>query len=255
MINPQHVLKFIDEYGYATTAELSKNFSIGESTARRVLAKLEAEGKIARFRGGGMSLTKKSSTLQMRRTQNAGIKEKIGQKASQIIPEGATVLLLGGTTVYSMCQFIKDKRLTVVTTNMLVFDELKDNPNIDLILLGGIYNSQEAELSGSISGASITQLRADYLFMGAYSFDEKHGFVVANYFNEFYHNCIAACETVCLLVDSSKYKCGGIAIAASPEMVDYLFTDSGISDTAFKEFSSKGIQVVCCDEKFGKIRK
>ena len=249
MINPQQILKFIDEYGYATTAELSKQFSIGESTARRVLAKLEAEGKIARFRGGGMSLTQKASALQIRRTQNAGTKEKIGKKASQIISDGATVLLLGGTTVYSMCRFIKDKRLTVLPTNMLVFEELKDNPNIDLILLGGIYNSQEAELSGSISGDSIAQLRADYLFMGAYSFDEKHGFVVANYFNEFYHKCIKACETVCLLVDSSKYKCGGIAIAASPEMVDYLFTDSGIPDEALKSFSAHGVHVICCNEK------
>ena len=83
MINPQQILKFIDEYGYATTAELSKQFSIGESTARRVLAKLEAEGKIARFRGGGMSLTQKASALQIRRTQNAGTKEKIGKKASR----------------------------------------------------------------------------------------------------------------------------------------------------------------------------
>ena len=60
---------------------------------------------------------------------------------------------------------------------------------------------------------------------------------------------IKACETVCLLVDSSKYKCGGIAIAASPEMVDYLFTDSGIPDEALKSFSAHGVHVICCNEK------
>ncbi|MDD4582813.1 MAG: DeoR/GlpR family DNA-binding transcription regulator [Eubacteriales bacterium] len=249
MARNQQILQFIDEQGHATTIELSRAFGIGESTARRTLARLESEGLIERYHGGALSLRGKQSLVYSRMRQHSEVKKKIGQAASRIIPEGSTILLLGGTTIQAICPYIREKHLTVITTNMLVFDELKDCANINLILLGGVYDHQEAELSGNLPGMNMTHMRSDYLFMGAYSFDEKHGFVVANFLNQFYHRCMEASDKVCLLIDSSKYKSGGTTIAAAPEMVDYLFTDSELAESAKKSFTMQGVQVILCDQE------
>lgn len=249
MLDVKKINEFINDYGFVTIADICETFSISESTARRVLARLAAEKVIVRFRGGAISASKSKNGLEVssKKIINFGVKKKIAQAASKIIPEEASVMLLGGTTIQALCPFIKSRRLTVITSNMLVFNELKDRPNINLIILGGAYNRKEAELSGSFLDVSIKQLRADYLFMSAFSFDEKCGFIIANYFNELYFNCINACEITSVLIDSSKYKKGGVSIAASPEMVDYVFTDSGVPESAVKVLKDKGVNIIQCD--------
>lgn len=245
MIDRKTVLKYVNEKKHVTIQQMCQELSISPSTARRTVIQLEDEGKIGRFRGGAFSLHADYKTLiTTRQNLYADKKSKIAKTAAVFIEENSTVILLSGSTVGYICRYIKKMNITVITNSLIVLDELKSFPNIRLIVLGGLYNHDEAELGGIITNLSLGHLRADRLFMGCSGFDEKHGFTNRNYSVELYRACIQACQDVCVLVDSSKYNQGGVSIAATPEQVKYLITDSDLSGEVVERFEKRGISVI-----------
>lgn len=245
MIDRKVVLKYINEKQHVTIQQLCDDLGISQSTARRTVIQLEEQGKAGRFHGGAFALHDDHKTLVTTRQNLCGEKKaKIARAASMLIEENSTAILLSGSTVGYMCRFIKKKNITVITNSLIVLEELKNCPNIKLIVLGGLYNHEEAELGGALSNSSISYLRADRLFIGCSGFDERHGFTNRNYSVDLYRACIQACNDVCVLVDSSKYSKGGVSIAATPEQVKYLITDANLPEEAVKVFERKGISVV-----------
>lgn len=239
------ILSFINTRRHVSIAELCDNFDISESTARRVVSQLENLGKCGRFHGGAYALGQngKSAVLE-RQSSRSDEKKRIAKAAASIIQDGATCIILSGSTVGYMCRYIKDKQITVITNSLIIFEELRMYSNIKIIVLGGLYNAEEEELGGVIANTNLDYLRADFLFMGASSFDERSGFINRNLSVDVYRACLKACDTACMLVDSSKYGIGGTSIAARPEQIKYLFTDSGLDKKVVKSFEKKKVQVI-----------
>ncbi len=244
MFNRDDILRFINDKGHTSIDELCSGFSLSPSTARRVISQLEKRGKVGRFHGGAYSIHQDGVTEVVARQEvNVEAKVRIAKAAAEIIADDLTCIILGGSTVSHMCKFIRDRRITVITNSILVFDALKRSKNARLIVLGGLYNPDEEELGGITTNANLSYLRADYLFMGCSSFDEKSGFINRNHSIDLYRNCIQTCDHVCVLVDSSKYNRGGTSVAATPHQVKHLFTDSNLPATAIKSLEAKGVSV------------
>lgn len=245
MYDRNAILAFINKRKHVSIPDLCDNFSISESTARRVVSHLEKLGKCGRFHGGAYALGQVGKTqVMLRQESNASKKSGIARAAAEIIPDGSTCIILSGSTVGYMCRFIREKHITVITNSLIVFEELRNHPNIKLIVLGGLYNQEEEELGGIIANTNLDYLRSDFLFMGASSFDERSGFINRNLSVDVYRSCLNACDTACMLVDSTKYGGGGTSIAARPEQIKYLFTDSDLSPAIVKQFEKKRVKVI-----------
>lgn len=244
MFNRDDILRFINEQGHASINSLCESFKLSPSTARRVVAQLEKRGKIGRFHGGAYAINQNGVTEVIAR-QEVNVEKKLGiaRAAAEVVADGSTCIILGGSTVGYMCRFIKNKNITVITNSIIIFDELKRSANTRLIVLGGLYNPDEEELGGITTNANLSYLRADYLFMGSSSFDEKSGFINRNYSIDLYRACINTCNDVCVLVDSTKYNQGGTSVAATPKQVKHLFTDKGLPEKAVKSLEQKGVIV------------
>ena len=245
MLKKEQVLKYINDNIHVTTFEICEHFNVSESTTRRVLTQLEESKAIGRYHGGAFSIKQDYSTkIALRMDVNTLTKIKIAQEAAESVMNGSTIILSSGTTVSYMCRFISHKDVTVITNSMLVLDELKCHRNIKLIILGGLYNNDEAEIGGVLSNSNLSYLRADKLFMGASSFSEKYGFINRNDSLELFRSCIQSCDETSVLVDSSKYNKGGSAIAATPDQIKNLYTDALLPPDAVKSFTNKGIHVI-----------
>lgn len=245
MHDRNEILSFINQRKHVSVGDLCEHLEISESTARRALAQLEKLGKCVRFHGGAHSAGQSGRTkILARQGANSAKKLRIAKAAAAIIPDGSTCIILSGSTVGCMGRFIKGKQITVITNSLIIFEELRTFPNIKLIVLGGLYNPDEEELGGLIANTNLDYLRADFLFMGASSFDERSGFINRNLSIDVYRSCLRACDTACMLVDSSKYGLGGTSIAARPEQVKYLFTDSELETRVVKILEKKDIKVI-----------
>jgi len=249
MLRTAKALAYINQEGFVTVTQLCGEFGISESTARRLLTGLAEQRLVQRVHGGAAALERsRSASMVIRQNTNRETKQRIAQKACGIINEDSTLILMGGTNVAAICPFIKNMRLTVITNSFLVFNALQYSSTVRLIFLGGLFNPQEYEVGGVLANQGLRFIRADYLFMGAASFDERSGFITATPAVELYISCMEISSTVCVLVDSSKYHSGGVGVTAKPNNVHYLFTDTGLPAEAIEQFKSTGMRIVLAEK-------
>jgi len=244
------ILNYININKIAKTDELTKVFSLSESTVRRILDRLERQKLIVRFHGGAASTSESQNNTAVSARFNIQNKKKelIAKKAAEHVKEGNTIIMLGGTTVYYMCKYLKGKNLTVITNSLIVLDALKAEKSMKIVLLGGEYNNDEAELRGSLTSNTLQRLGADYVFTSATGFEEDRGFLTSHIDSiELYSMCFQVAKRVFMLVDSTKYRKSDVAITAKCEDIDCLICDSGLPDEARKAFMRKGIEVIIAE--------
>jgi DeoR/GlpR family transcriptional regulator of sugar metabolism len=244
----RHVLELINTKKSLSTAEIRRALGYSESTVRRILNRLDKSGRIKRYHGGGNSieLQKSPENIKIRFDQNSQEKDRIAKAAVFQFKEGSTVVLLGGTTVYNMCKYMRGMRITVITNSIIVFDELRNEPKIQIILLGGKYNMEEMETRGVLTNNNLKILRANCLFMGVNKFHPHIGFMTTDIESvELYQLCLEASDRRYILADSDKLGESASAVVAGCDMVDCLITDKKLPAETRNEFNAKGVEVIC----------
>ena len=240
------VLEYITMKKKVTVLELSSIFFLSESTVRRILRQLEKNNYIERYHGGAVIKGTDILTPSMgyRVSQMSHQKAAIASKAASFIQDGMTIILLGGTTVHAMCQYLKGRQLTIITSSIPVVNDTINEPNIKVILLGGVVNPLELEVRGSMTKASLERLRADQMFVGATNIHEHHGLMTDDPDAvDTYRICMAAADRTFLLADSAKFRPGGAAIVASLDELDDIITDDSIQEETLQKLKCNNIRV------------
>jgi DeoR family transcriptional regulator, aga operon transcriptional repressor len=172
--------------GHVTVQELNQLLNVSEATVRRDLGELSKAGRVRRTHGGALRVEKdfkELPTLQ-RRGEQQEEKQRIGRLAAEMVKSGQTIFLGSGSTVHEIARNLQDIPSLVVITNALnVVNQLLDNDNIELVVIGGMLRPNELSMVGHIAEAAIKELRADKVFMGMYGVDPHHGFT-GSYFPE-----------------------------------------------------------------------
>jgi len=245
--NEKLALELINVKKSVSTLTLCEALGISESTARRLLLRLSNRGVIHKYHGGGMSIDYYSvrNGIQKRFEQRPDEKERIAREAASRVKPESTIILLGGTTVFKMCKHLKGMKVTVITNSMIIFDALKDEQAVDILMLGGKFNRNEMELSGVITNSNLKILRADSLFMGTTFFHPRIGFLTSDINSiELYGLCMDAARKRYILADSSKLSTQGTAVTATCEQLDCLITNRELNADTVEDFRRSGLEVV-----------
>jgi DNA-binding Lrp family transcriptional regulator len=133
------LLDLIRVRGFAALEELVRELGVSESTVRRDLDALEEQGSARRTHGGvlyagGMP---RLAEFDDRQPANWSAKRAIAAKAAEVIGDGETVLLDGGTTTYEVARLLVGRSLQVVTNSLPVANLFASESRSDLVLLGG----------------------------------------------------------------------------------------------------------------------
>lgn len=136
------IIDLLQERKRITVKELSSEMGVSEATLRADLNKMELDGLLTRTHGGAVLNDEKENetSFNVRQKKNKVEKAKIASKAFQHIEEKQCILLDASSTALELAQLIKDTpiRLTIVTTGLQTALELKENPDITVILVGGL---------------------------------------------------------------------------------------------------------------------
>ncbi len=156
--------------------------NVSESTIRRDLKTLEAEGQITMLKGGGACLKKGSfdTPVNSKTITNVSEKEKIARYAASLVKDGEAIYLDAGSTVLRMIKYLKDRQITVVTTNLLVLQAMQEN-NIDdrsahCIMAGGEVKISTASVVGTATNNFLRTCYFDKAFVGTSGISAIAGF-------------------------------------------------------------------------------
>jgi DeoR family transcriptional regulator, fructose operon transcriptional repressor len=172
------LLEYLNVEGEKAVSALANHFLVTEATIRRDLKELEIQGRITRSHGmakvfdgfGGRKIP--DSTPEQRR---------LARRCTESLQSGHVVLLPGGTVNEVIATNLSEKpRITVITNSPTIFDIVKQQPQTQLISLGGIYSHTGDCIYGHITETTLRELRADVMFFEPSGIDMEYGFTHDN---------------------------------------------------------------------------
>ena len=92
--------------------------------------------------------------------------QRLGQQVAARIPSGSTLFLDAGSTLLAVAAQLKGP-LTVITASLDIAQLFSDRTDIQLILLGGQWDSKQRLFAGSATLSLVTRYRADIAILGA----------------------------------------------------------------------------------------
>jgi DeoR/GlpR family transcriptional regulator of sugar metabolism len=166
------VVRRLKAEGPLTVEQLCAAADVSPATMRRDLDALQAEGLISRVRGGAVLRTDGAdadATRPFASVVGADTEDKasVARVAANLVADGDVVLLDIGTTTMMLAQRLRRRPITVVTASLAVLDVLREDTNVDLILLGGQVRRPYHSLVGSLTEDSLRQVCASIAFIGA----------------------------------------------------------------------------------------
>lgn len=202
------IMKYIKRDGSVTTKKLMEDLNTSESTIRRDLVELEKIGKLTRVHGGAIRrrVHSEEESLDDKFLLNKSSKEKIAKKAADLVKDGDSIYLDGGSTTFEMIKYLKGKDITVVTNGIYHISELMKN-NIKAYVLGGYIKKVTGVVLGAQSFENISQFSFDYAFMGANGIDIKKGYTTSDLEEaKLKRQAMALGQEVYILADKSKFR-------------------------------------------------
>src|ERR671916_378965 len=134
---------------------------------------------------------------------------------------------LGALARDGKLEHLHGKKITVVTTNLAVVEELIPDPDIELVLPGGIVRRNYRSLVGVLAEDSLRQTKSDILFMGTSGVDVEMGVWDTTMVEvPIKRLMIAGAEEVVLLADTAKFAMTGVVRVCGPESIDHIVTDA-----------------------------
>ena len=242
------ILDQLEEAGHVTTGSLSKLFQVSEVTIRNDLLHFENKGFLHRTRGGALRDQRVSidRDLKEKARKHLSEKQKIAKKARELIKNGDTIILDSGTTTQEVAKRFADvSDLTVITNGLNVAAEIARNPNVRLIMPGGILRDNSLSQVGSIAEQTIRQYNCDKLFLGVDGIDTSYGISTPN-FEEAHLNAvmIEIAQEVIVVTDSSKFFKKCFALIAPVSQISTLITDKNIPESEYKKLQNLGVRVI-----------
>ena len=178
------IKRILSDHNTATVKQLSEMYYVSESTIRRDLGKIASEsGAIRRTYGGAFMLDNLSNELpiNIRERENTEAKNRIAGKASELIYDGATIILDTSSTVMEIVPYLnRFDGLTVITNGIKTAYLLNSYSKITTFCTGGRLRDHNMSLIGSAACARLEEINADIAFISCRGFTTEKGVTEAS---------------------------------------------------------------------------
>ena len=244
------IADILDKRGKLTLEQLEEYFpNVSQMTLRRDLFQLEEEGKIIRVRGGAMSVREVQKTsgepYTKKTTMHTDEKIVIAQKAAELIDEGASLFLDGGTTALYLAKEMPDIYCNVFTNGLAVATELAKKKNVMVHLLGGQLIKENLATASAFSSLYFTDTNFEIAIISAAAFTLENGFSCSTQVEaELLRVVCKKAKFLYMMLDSSKIGRIKPYTFARPEDINVLITDQDFPDSLKDKFKEMNIVVI-----------
>ncbi len=235
-IREQKIISILESRGEMTVNELSEILDVSVSTLRKQLSDMQDRKLIIRTYGGVMSVNQfPDETFDSKLHKNVSEKRRMATKARSLIPEGSSVSLGSGTSVFALSNLLDDmERASIYTNSMQAADYLARCASLDVHICGGIIRSSTGTIIGTEAFNFFNSINVDYAFISCDAIDEdgevySDNVAVATAESAILHNAVHKY----VLCDSTKLGKKSVAHIYNLKNCDALIT--GKNDTLAAE--------------------
>lgn len=234
--------------GLASVDDLSERLGVTASTIRRDLARLTADGQLARTYGGVISLAHPEAPLKQRLAEAYGPKHDIARWAAAQVTPGEVILLDAGSTASALADELvrlAPSELTVITAGLGAMTSLAEETGFDVIALGGRLRPLSNAFVGPLAEHAVSRMTFDRAFMGADGVDAELGICEAVLEQtRLKEAAMARAEKVYVLAHGAKLGARPFHAWAALPAGCTLVTDESAPPAQVRLFEAAGVEVV-----------
>lgn len=200
------ILEYITTHGKTEVSILAERLHTSEVTIRKDLDLLEEKGMLKRERG--YAVPNDPGNIFYRMAFHPDLKQRIARTAADCVSDGETVMIETGSTCILFAEELARtrKNVTIVTNSVCLAEYVRKYTNVQLILLGGILQSQSQSLVGPLTKASAGAFHVDKLFTGTDGYSRGFGFTGDDMTRSDTLSAMAAsAEHIYVLTDSGNF--------------------------------------------------
>lgn len=241
----EKLLRILRQEQVLPVSEIARRLKVSEATARRDVTDLGVAGRLRRVYGGAVSSGPVERPFAEEEVDDLAGKDAVAERAAELITDDETVLLDIGTTTLQLARKLHGRRITVVTSNLAVYEELRGDSEVNLVLLGGQVRRNYHSLVGFLTEAALRELYVDRLFLGT-SGILPDGRVLDTTEVEVpvKRAMLTAARQVVLTATARKFPGTGGARVCSAADIDVLITGQAADPATLAEFREADVEVV-----------
>ena len=246
-VRKSKLLELIKDHESISLESLSEIMKVSLSTIRRDLDDLEQSGVIGLKAGKVRMIVPPGEEIPfaLRAMVNQEEKSRIAKAALDLVQNGETVFIAGGSTALEFAYLLPGKRrLTVITHALRVASFLADKSGIELIVLGGAVLADELTMHSHLTEWGASQFRASKLIYGVQAISLKHGLTLSRVIEVNTDRAIARnVDQIILLADHSKF--GKVASCSTMPISDahVIITGRELEPQIIADFEAANIQL------------
>ena len=172
-------MKFLNDRKSASVKELASFLYVSESSVRRDVEKLLAQGLLRRVYGGVVLADHCGSVpINLRDGEHGAVKSELAMRAAAFVSDGDTVILDASSTVRRMIKYLAGKRdITVITNNLRILEDAAnfglESRDFKIYSTGGRFLADEYAFAGYAAGEFIRSINADAVFFSSQGLSEN----------------------------------------------------------------------------------
>ncbi|MFI3237833.1 MAG: DeoR/GlpR family DNA-binding transcription regulator [Lachnospiraceae bacterium] len=219
------ILRLVNTNKSASVQELTELLDASESTIRRDIIALDAQGKLTKVFGGAVALETNEPVVEPSMKEkvllNIEQKREIAKIAANLIEQQDFVFIDAGSTTECMIDYITQMDATFVT-NAISHAQKLAQKGLQVLLIGGMLKPVTEAIVGSEAVLNLQKYHFTKCFMGTNGVDELRGCTTpdikeASIKQVVIQNTLP--EHRYLLADASKFgTCSGVTFASLEEM-------------------------------------
>ncbi|WP_419892753.1 DeoR/GlpR family DNA-binding transcription regulator [Oceanobacillus kimchii] len=243
------IINLLQEQKRITVKDIALQIGVSEATLRADLNKMENDGLLTRTHGGAVinDENENETSFSARKKRNKEEKIQICKNAFDLIEEKQCILLDASSTALELARLLNQssKRVTVVTSGIQTAFELKDNPDITTILIGGVVTKKSASIEGTLGIDILDSVNIDIMFTSANALSFENGLEDFNLYEvQLKKEIIRRASKVIALIDSTKIGKSSSAVFAKFDQIDRIITDQPIDPLFNSKLDSHQIETI-----------
>lgn len=246
----QRILKMVRERNVVRVTALMEELNASSATLRRDLVKLEEMGQLKRVHGGAEAIeAAQQSHLATRsfgisQTLNAERKRAVAKTAAEMCNEGDSIIINAGSTTWFMAEFLREKRMQVLTNSIPIATEMIATSNNRIVLPGGEVFREQGIILSPFDEDAIQHFTASKMFMSCYSISQMGIIEGDPLIARAEAKLLSRAEQLIVIADYSKFEPRGSMAVCQLSRVHTLITDDGAPPHILDQIRSKGVHVV-----------
>lgn len=242
------IIQKIQKNGKVRVDNLSEQLDVSSVTIRNDLDFLEEKGILHRTHGGALirKIVYEDPTLEEKQKLFHEEKQRIGEKAIELIKDSESILLDSGTTAMEIAIGLSEKNnLTIMTNAINIALKLGGLENLNVMLTGGVLRKESFSLVGPEAEATISNYYFDKLFLGVDGLDFRFGLTTPNPMEaQLNRIMVKRAQQVIAIADSSKFGRHSFSYICDIDVISTIITDNNITPEFEIEFAKKNIDVI-----------